>query len=146
MNIILVIVNGVRIDKPFVEKPISGEDHNIYVYFSKAQGGGSKRLFRKVFPLVFICFLHLFKIGNCSSMFYPDISAVRRDGSYIYEDFMRTMGTDVKVYTVGADYAHAEVPPSIHSLLTPLPLRRASRRWWMVSWSGTPEGRKCAIL
>jgi len=34
---------------------------------------------------------------------------VRRHGSYIYEDFMPTEGTDVKVYAVGEEYAHAEV-------------------------------------
>lgn len=28
--------------------------------------------------------------------------------SYIYENFVRTEGTDVKVYTIGPDYAHAE--------------------------------------
>lgn len=31
---------------------------------------------------------------------------VRRDGSYIYEEFLTTGGTDVKVYTVGPRCVH----------------------------------------
>ena len=82
----LVEVNGVVFNKPFVEKPVSAEDHNIYVYYPSSAGGGSQRLFRK--------------IGSRSS-FYSSESSVRKKGSYIYEDFMPTDGTDVKVYTVG---------------------------------------------
>jgi len=52
------------------------------------------------------------QIGNRSSEFHPDVRRVRRKGSYIYEEFLPTGGTDVKVYTVGTDYAHAEARKS----------------------------------
>ncbi|CAD6229623.1 unnamed protein product [Miscanthus lutarioriparius] len=91
-------IHGKRFCKPFVEKPIDGDDHNIMIYYPSLAGGGMKELFRKV--------------GNRSSEFYPYVRKVRRDGSYIYEEFMPTGGTDVKVYTVGPVYAHAEARKS----------------------------------
>ncbi|XP_012861115.1 inositol hexakisphosphate and diphosphoinositol-pentakisphosphate kinase 2 isoform X14 [Echinops telfairi] len=92
-----VEVNGEVFQKPFVEKPVSAEDHNVYIYYPTSAGGGSQRLFRK--------------IGSRSSIYSPE-SNVRKTGSYIYEEFMPTDGTDVKVYTVGPDYAHAEARKS----------------------------------
>ncbi|KAI4573062.1 hypothetical protein MJG53_012900 [Ovis ammon polii x Ovis aries] len=92
-----VEVNGAIFPKPFVEKPVSAEDHNVYIYYPSSAGGGSQRLFRK--------------IGSRSSVYSPE-SSVRKTGSYIYEEFMPTDGTDVKVYTVGPDYAHAEARKS----------------------------------
>lgn len=65
-----VEINGVVFNKPFVEKPISAEDHNIYIYYPTSAGGGSQRLFRK--------------IGSRSSVYSPE-SRVRKTGSYIYE-------------------------------------------------------------
>ena len=93
-------INGKKIQKPLVEKPVSGEDHNIYLYYPRSLGGGSKRLFRKV--------------GDRSSQFYPDVHNTRiTDGSsYIYEELLQTEGTDVKVYTIGPEYAHAEARKS----------------------------------
>eukprot|EP00105_Crassostrea_gigas_P040545 XP_019924693.1 PREDICTED: inositol hexakisphosphate and diphosphoinositol-pentakisphosphate kinase 2 [Crassostrea gigas] len=90
-------VDGDTFQRPFVEKPVSAEDHNIIIYFPQSAGGGSQKLFRK--------------IGSRSSV-YSHTGRLRKSGSYIYEDFMPTDGTDVKVYTVGPDYAHAEARKS----------------------------------
>jgi len=93
-------VDGARLQKPIVEKPISGEDHDIRIYYPRSAGGGSKRLFRKV--------------GDKASQFYPDEHESRATSgeAYIYEELLQTEGTDVKVYAVGPEYAHAEARKS----------------------------------
>ena len=83
---------GKKINKPFVEKPANGDDHNIYIYYPHC--GGQKRLFRKT--------------KNLSSLYYPNNNKIRRDKSYIYEEYLQSDGFDIKVYTVGEDYFHAE--------------------------------------
>uniref|UniRef100_A0A4X2K7L8 Inositol hexakisphosphate and diphosphoinositol-pentakisphosphate kinase n=1 Tax=Vombatus ursinus TaxID=29139 RepID=A0A4X2K7L8_VOMUR len=87
-----VEVNGAVFPKPFVEKPVSAEDHNVYIYYPSTAGGGSQRLFRK--------------IGSRSSVYSPE-SSVRKTGSYIYEEFMPTDGTDVKQTVCGFDLLRA---------------------------------------
>ena len=89
---------GKKLYKPFVEKPLNGDDHDIYIYYPPNWGGGHKRLFRKTKDL--------------SSLYFPNLNEIRRDKKYIYEEFLQTDGFDIKVYTIGQDYAHAEARKS----------------------------------
>ena len=76
---------GKKLYKPFVEKPLNGDDHDIYIYYTPNLGGGHKRLFRKTKDL--------------SSLYFPNLNEIRRDKKYINEEFLQTDGFDIKVWT-----------------------------------------------
>ena len=93
-----IMIGGECIKKPFIEKPINAEDHEIMIHYSNSSpcGSGYSVLFRKT-------------ESACSQFIATKHkSTIRRQGSYIYEEFLPTDGFDIKVYTVGEDYAHAE--------------------------------------
>lgn len=93
-----IMIGEHKLHKPFVEKPLDAEDHEINIYYAKSDGGGCKKLFRKT--------------NNISSSFDPNENQIRRGGSFVYEAFLPTEGFDIKVYTVGPNYAHAEARKS----------------------------------
>ncbi|KAG0332224.1 hypothetical protein BG004_001333 [Podila humilis] len=79
-------IGNQTIVKPYVEKPVSGEDHNIHIYYHSSTGGGGRRLFRKAY-----------------------LTEPRTDGSFVYEEFMDVDNSeDIKVYTIGDQFVYAE--------------------------------------
>lgn len=77
--------------KPFVEKPLNADDHNVYVYYP---GHVVQQLFRKT--------------ANACSILVERLTTVRTRGSYLYQEFHQPhRSMDIKVYAVGGDYFYA---------------------------------------
>lgn len=89
-------IKGRIFHKPFVEKPVSAEDHNVYFYLPTKEGGGSQRLSRDS------RLERLLRCNPCTVIInsysvYSNESTIRREGSYIYQEFISTATLEVKV-------------------------------------------------
>ena len=76
------------LERPFVEKPANGEDHNVWIY---GADGSRRRLFRKT------------ATSSSELDARPDGAAwwpVRREGPFVYEAAVKTPH-DIKVYAIG---------------------------------------------
>jgi len=90
----VLLIDNKRIEKPYVEKPIYSENHNINIYYGDScdeRSNGVCRLFRKT--------------GNKSSQFERTEGSLgyRDDGcSYVYEKFISVREfVDIKAYAIG---------------------------------------------
>jgi len=96
-------VNGVLLRKPFVEKPVNENEHDIIIYYPGITGGGARKLFRTW--------------GSKPSEFIPDLVTPRAitkpKRSYIYEQLIEVdNGEDVKVYAIGPTCSYANTRKS----------------------------------
>lgn len=84
-----VLVEGQLVRKPFVEKPVDRRDREIYVYFPKEAGGGRALVSTtESGALEYICSFDT--AGN-----------VRREGSFIYQEYLQSEGFVVQTVCVG---------------------------------------------
>ena len=83
-------IDGHRMKKPIVEKPLTATTTtSTYITLNPRVGAEA-----------------VSKVKN-NERFFPKRQPIRRDGSYCYEEFI-VGAKDLKVYTIGPDYAHGE--------------------------------------
>lgn len=88
-----IAVDGTRINKPFLEKPVSSKDNDIYIYYPKHAGGGRMRLVSN---------------GWGNAEFVGGRAHVRRTGSHVYQSFVRSEGFELRLFVIGSSYVHAD--------------------------------------
>merc|ERR1719356_683227 len=94
-----VVIDGKRISKPFVEKPVDRRNRDIYVYYPKRAGGGRALVAtRESGDVQYVCD-------------FEQVSQVRREGSFIYQEYFQNEGFVVQAVCVGG-YAYGNAVPS----------------------------------
>lgn len=94
----VLIIGTKSIKRPFIEKPINAEEHDIYIQYPTNRSGGRTRLFRKT--------------EDKSSDFDNGTFNVRNDRDYLYQKFIQNDGFDQKIYSIGDAYTHCEARKS----------------------------------
>ncbi|KAK7281899.1 hypothetical protein RIF29_10264 [Crotalaria pallida] len=101
-----VEVHDMRFWKPFVEKPIAADNHNLMIYYPNSTCGGMKEWFRKV--------------DNRSNDFHPNDRRVRRE--YAHAKARKSHDTTTSsALSLVPTLSLFDPPSSLRTLRPPLP-------------------------
>lgn len=102
-----ISVDGHRINKPVIEKPVDRRDREIYVYFPKSSGGGRSLIStRESGDEDYVC---RFEEGG----------KIRREGSFVYQEYLQSEGFVVQVVCAGGlSYGNALLSGVVTQLST----------------------------
>jgi len=78
-----ILISGVRVNKPLLEKPVDRRDREVYLYLPKSAGGGRALLSN---------------LGCCR---FDPAGRVRREGSFIYQEYLQSEGFMIQAVCVG---------------------------------------------
>lgn len=117
-----ILIGGQRINKPFIEKPVDRRDREIYVYFPKDAGGGRAIVStQESGDVEYICR-------------FDNSSRVRREGSFVYQEYTQSDGLVVQAVCCGGMAYGAAVQSGVTNAATAAPRRAGGAGEW--NWGG----------